>query len=46
MRPGLTPAVLRGWFRVELGPLLDGASVAMAQMVPLPAEQSMRHYLR
>ncbi len=43
---GLTPAALRAWYRVELGPLLDGAPVDQAQVTRLPAETPMRHYTR
>jgi len=37
---------LRAWHTVELGPLLDGASVEQAVVRSLPPEQPMTHYLR
>ena len=43
---GLQPAALRAWHTVELGPLLDGASVEQAVVRSLPPEQPMTHYLR
>jgi hypothetical protein len=43
---GTTPAALNGWHAVALGPLLDGAGVDKAEVVRLPAETPMRHYLK
>ena len=41
---GMTPAALNSWHTVELGPLLDGATVDRALVRQLPAETPMRHY--
>lgn len=43
---GLRPAATGPWQRVELGPLLDGASADAAAVEPLPAEAPMPHYRR
>jgi len=41
---GRVPAALRGWYAIELGPLLDGAAVDQAVVRRLPAELPMTHY--
>lgn len=43
---GFEPAVLRAWSSVALGAILDGAPVGTAEVMNLPAETPLRHYLQ